>query len=187
MEGRSWHGGEEPCGRRVDFRRGAQDPEVSKATFVCEEKVKRREAGLNGQDVSGGRHKSVCRPPLNHVPEQGELPYHVDSGHEDVRPVAEDWEKEGGGQFVAEKGREADARGRDSFDRHKGCLGLGKSFDEVGGGRKRGSEPVAEPSDLRFGWENRTIQVDRRVGYGVSVPGRAPMDEFCFGDRETNT
>ena len=47
---------------------------------------------------------------------------------EGFRAVAQDGEEEGGGQPVAEKGREADAWGEESLDSHEGSLGLGQYF-----------------------------------------------------------
>jgi len=72
----------------------------------------------------------------------------VGCGHEDVRPIAEDGEEEGGGQPMAEEGGEADSRGGETFDGHKGTLGLGQSFNKVRGSGYREGEPVAQPSDL---------------------------------------
>jgi len=57
----------------------------------------------------------------------------------------------------------------------------------VGGGGDRGREPVAQPSDLSLGREDRPIQVDRSVGNGGLIPVRAPVDKLRFGDREADT
>ena len=80
--------------------------------------------------------------------------------------------KRGGGPFLA----------GEPFDGHEGTLGLGQSLGEVGRGGHRGGEPVAQPPDLVFGFEDRAIKVDRSVGYWASVPVRAPVDELCLGD-----
>ena len=101
MKGRSLHGGWEPCGRRVDFRGGAHDPKVRQSALACEEKRERRETGLDGLDVCGGRHEAIGCPSLDLVPEHGELSNHVDSGDEGVRAIAEDGEEKGGGQSMA--------------------------------------------------------------------------------------
>jgi len=150
--------------------------------FVHKEKLERREAGLDGQDVGGGTHEAIGRPSLDLGPECGELPRYVDGGQEGVGTVTEDWEEEGGGQSMAEEGREADPWRGESFDRHEGRLGFGQPFDGVRGGGHRGGEPVAQPPDLNFGVENRPIQVDRSIGDGVSVPVRSPVDELRLGD-----
>ena len=81
------HGGWESPGCRVDFRRGAHNPKVCQASFGREEELERWEAGLDGQDIRGGRHEAISCPPLDLVPEHGELPNHVDGGHEDVRAI----------------------------------------------------------------------------------------------------
>jgi len=83
---------------------------------------------------------------------------------------------------VAKEGREAESRGGESLDHHKGRLGLGQPLDEVGCSGDRGGEPVAQPPDLKLGRENRPIQMDRSIGDGVSVPVRTPVDELRFGD-----
>jgi len=140
---RGLHGGRESCGRWVDLRGGAQDSKVCQATLVHDEEPERWEAGLYGQDVRGGRHEAIGCPSLDLVPEHGELPNHVDCGHEDVRAIAEDGEEEGGCQSMAEEGREADPWGGESLNRHKGRLGFGQPLDEVGGSGDRGGEPVA--------------------------------------------
>jgi len=87
---------------------------------------------------------------------------------------------------MAQEGGEAHPRGGEPFDGHKGGLGLGQSLGEVGGGRHRWGKPVSQPPNLAFRLENRSIQVDRRVGYGASVPVRTPVDELRLGDRETD-
>jgi len=69
VKGRSLRGGGEPSGCGIDLRGGAHDPEVGQAEFVREEDVKRREAGLYGQDVGGGAHEAICCPSLDLVPE----------------------------------------------------------------------------------------------------------------------
>ena len=131
---RGLHGGREPRGCRVDFQGGRQDSKVFQATLVCEEEPERWEAGLDGQDICSGRHEAIGSPPLDLVPEHGELPNHVGGGHEDVRAVAEDGEEEGGGQSMAGEGREADPTGGEPLNRHEGRLGFGQPLDEVGGG-----------------------------------------------------
>jgi len=87
---------------------------------------------------------------------------------------------------MAQEGGKTHPRGGEPFDGHEGSLGLGQSLGEVGGSGHRGGKPVSQPPDLAFGFENRSIQVDRRVGNGASVPVRAPVDELRFGDRETD-
>ena len=67
------------------------------------------------------------------MPEYGELPNHVDGGLEDICAIAEDREEEGGGQSMAEEGREADPFRGDTFDSREGRLGLGQSLDKMGG------------------------------------------------------
>ena len=104
------HGGREPRGRWVHLRGGAQDSKVCQTTLVRDEEPERWESGFYGQDICGGRHETVGRPPLDLVPEHGELPDHVGGGHEDVCAIAEDGDQEGGGQSMAEEGREADPR-----------------------------------------------------------------------------
>jgi len=143
VEGRSSQRGWEPSGRRVDFRGGAHDPKVCQVSLVCEEKPQQWAAGLDGQDICRPIHEAIGRPSLDLVPEHGELPNHVGAGHEDVRAIAEDGEKEGGGQSMAEQGREADPRGGESLDRHAGRLGLAQPFDKMVGSGDRGGEPVA--------------------------------------------
>jgi len=142
VKGWGLHRGWEPCGRRVDFRGGAHNPEVCQASLVCKEKLERWEAGLDGQDIGRGRYEAVSCPPLDLVPEHGELPNHVDGGHEDVRAIAEDGDEEGGGQSMAEKGGEADPWRGETLDSHEDCLRLGQSFDKMGGSGDRGGEPV---------------------------------------------
>jgi len=125
VKGWSLHGEGQCGGRGVDFRGGAQNPEVSQAALVRKEKTERGEAGLNGQDVGGGAHKAVRCPSLDLVPEDRELSGHVDGRHEDIRAIAEDREEERGGQPVAQEGGEADTRRGEALDRHEGCLCLG--------------------------------------------------------------
>jgi len=48
--------------------------------LIRKEKLERRQAGLDGQDVGGGTHEAVGHPSLDLVPECGELPSHVDGG-----------------------------------------------------------------------------------------------------------
>jgi len=88
---------------------------------------------------------------------------------------------------MAQEGGEAHPRGGEPFDGHKGGLGLGQPLGEVGVSGHRGGELVSQPPNLAFGFENRSIQVDRRVGYGASVPVRTPVNELRLGDRETDT
>ena len=77
---------------------------MSQPAFVRAEEIELREAGLNGQDVSGGAHEAIGRPSQDFVPECGELPGHVDRGNKDVRAIAEDGKDQVGGQPVAEEG-----------------------------------------------------------------------------------
>ena len=184
MEGRSLQGEREPCGRGVDLRGGAHDPKVRQAPFVREEEVEWWKAGLNGYDVQWGGYEAVGSPSLDFVPEHCELSEHIDCGHENVRAVAEDGKEEGGGQSMTEEGGEADPRGGEAFNSHEGSLCLGQPFDKMGAGCDRGGEPVTQPPDLVLGREDRPVEVDRSIGDSVSVPGRAPVDEFCFWDRE---
>jgi len=121
---------------------------AGQGVFVCEEEVERRQAGFNGQDVGGGTREEVCGPLLDLVPEGRKLCYHVSSGFEGIRTVAEDGEKEQGGQLVAQERRQAHPRGGEPFDGHEGGLGLGQPFGEVWGCEYRGGEPVAQPADL---------------------------------------
>jgi len=179
---RGLQGGWEPCRRRVDFRGVPHDSKVRKAPFIGEEKPEGRKAGLDGQDVRWGRHEAIGSPSLDLVPEHGELPDHVGGRHEDVRSIAEDGEEEGGGEPMAEERWEANPRGGESLNRHEGRRGFGEPLDEMGGGGDRGGEPVTQPSDLLLGCKDRPIEVDRRNGDGVPVPGGAPMDEFRLGD-----
>ena len=97
MKGWSLYRGGEPrcCG--VDLRGGAKYSDVSQAVLVCQEKLKQREAGFDGQDVGGGTHEAVSRPPLDLMPKDGELPSHVDGRYEGVGAIAQDAEEEGGG------------------------------------------------------------------------------------------
>jgi len=182
VEGGRLHGGKKPGGRRVDFRGGAEYPKRGQTALVFEEELKWWETGLNGQDIRGGRHETVGCPSLVLVPENGELPDHVDGWQEVVRAIAEDGEEEGGGQSVTEERREADPWGRVALDRHESRLGFGQPFDEVGGGGERGGEPVAQPPDLGLGREDRPIKVDRSFRDGGSLPVRTPVDELRFGD-----
>ena len=182
MEGGGPHRRREPCGRGVNFGGGAHDPQARQMVFVREEESERREAGLDSQDVRGGRHEAVGRPPLDLVPEHRKLPRHVDGGQEGVGAVAENGEEEGGGYLMTKEGGEADSWWGEAFDRHQGRLGLGESLDEVGGSGDRGGEPVAQPPDLCLGCENRPIQVDPSFGDGVPIPVRTPVDELCFGN-----
>jgi len=121
------------------------------------------------------------------VPENGQLPRHVDSGNEGVRPVAEDGEEKGGGQSMAKERRQADSQRRKSLDRNKRRLGLGQSLDKRSGGGERRGEPVTQPPDLGLRPENRPIKVDLGIGDGGSVPVRAPGDELRLRDRETDS
>jgi len=89
---RGLYGGREPRSCWVDLRGEAQDSKVRQASFIYKEKFERWEAGLYGQDISGGRHETVSRPSLDFVPEHGEIPDHVGGGHKDVRAIAEDGE-----------------------------------------------------------------------------------------------
>ena len=52
---------------------------------------------------------------------------------------------------MAQKRGQADPRGGEPFDGHEGSLGFGQCHGEVWGGRERGREPVAQPSDLVLG------------------------------------
>ena len=80
VEGRSLDRGGEPGRGGVDLRGGAQDPETGQSLFIREKEIKRREAGLNGQDAGGGAYEAVRCPPLDLVPENGELSCHVTRG-----------------------------------------------------------------------------------------------------------
>ena len=97
MKGRGLHRGWEPSCRRVDLRGGAQNSKVRQASLVGKEKPEGREAGLYGQDVRRGGPEAVGSPSLDPMPEHGELSDHVGGRYEDVRPIAEDREEEGGG------------------------------------------------------------------------------------------
>jgi len=90
VKGGSLHRRGEPRGRRVDFRGGAKYPEGRQSALVLKEKLEWREAGLDGQDVSGGTREALGCPPLDLMPECGELPSHVDGGQKGVRAIAED-------------------------------------------------------------------------------------------------
>jgi len=116
------------------------------------------------------------------MPEHGELPCHVDGGHEDVCAIAEDREEEGGGQPVAKKGEEANAWKRETLDRQEGRLGFSQPFDEIRGSGDLGGEPVAQPSNFNLGREDRSIQVDQSIEDEVPVPVRTPVDELRLGD-----
>jgi len=87
---------------------------------------------------------------------------------------------------MAEEGGEADPWRGETLDSHEGRLGLGKPFEEVGGSRERGGEPVSQPPDLTLGCEDRPVKVDRSIGDGVSVRVRTPVDELRLGDREAD-
>jgi len=78
VKGWGLHGGRGPCSCRVDFGGGAHNSKVCQASLVRKEELERWEAGLDGQDIRGGRHKAISRPSLGLVPENGELPNHVD-------------------------------------------------------------------------------------------------------------
>jgi len=91
------------------------------------------------------------------VPEHGELPKHVDGGHEDICAVAKEGKEEGGSQPMTEEGGEADSWRGETFDSHEGRLGLSQSLDKMGGSRDRGGEPVAQPPYLTLWREDRPI------------------------------
>ena len=97
VEGGCLHRGWKAGRSRVDFWGGAEYPEGGEPTFVPQEEVKRGEAGLDGQNIGGGAEETIGGPPLDLMPEDGELSYHVGSGGEDVRAIAEDREEERGG------------------------------------------------------------------------------------------
>jgi len=120
------------------------------------------------------------------VAANGKFPGHVDGGNEGVRAIAEDGDKKGGGQSMAEERREADPGGRKAFYSNKCRLGLGQSLEEVSGGGERRSEPVTQPPDLCLRPENRPIKVDWDIGDGGSVPVHAPVDELRLGDRQAD-
>ena len=125
MKGRSLHREGKPRGCRVDLRGGAKYPKIIQSAFVCQEELKRWEAGLDGQHVSGGAHKAIGRPSLDLVPEHGEFPGHMDRGQKGLRAIAEDGKEEGGGEPMPEEGGKADPRRGDSFDRQEGGLSFG--------------------------------------------------------------
>ena len=125
VKGGSLDRGGKPRSCGVDLWWGAEDPQVSQPALVPKEEIEWREAGFNGQDVSGGAHKAVGRPSLDLVPERGKFPDHVGRGNKGVRAVAEDGKEEGGGESVAEVRGEANSRRGEAFDRHEGSLGFG--------------------------------------------------------------
>jgi len=84
VKGWGLHGGREPRGCRVDLGGGAHNSKVCQVSLECEKELERWEAGLDGQDIRGGRHEAISRPSLGLVPENGELPNYVDGGHENV-------------------------------------------------------------------------------------------------------
>jgi len=133
MQGRSLHQGGKPCSCGVDLRGGTKNPKVSQSALLRKEKIERREASLNSQDVGGGAHEAVGHPPRDLVPKYGELPGHVDSGREGVRAIAEDGKNDRRGKSVAEKRGVADPGRGESFDPHEARLSFGKPFDAVGG------------------------------------------------------
>ena len=59
---------------RFDLRGGAEYSKGGEAAFVRKEEVKRGETGLDGQNIEGGAGEAVGGPPLDLVPEDGELP-----------------------------------------------------------------------------------------------------------------
>ena len=132
VEGRSLQGEREPCGRRVYLRGGAHDPEVRQASFVREEEVERREAGLDGQDVRRGGYEAVGDPSLDLVPEHCQFPKRVYCGHKDVRAVAENGEEEGGGQSMAEKGGRPIPGGERRFTATKAAWALASLLTKGG-------------------------------------------------------
>jgi len=87
---------------------------------------------------------------------------------------------------VAEEGREANRWGGETLNRHKGCLGLSQSCDEMGGSGDQGGEPVAQPPDRALGRENRPIQVAPTIGDWASIPVRAPVDKLRLADGEAD-
>jgi len=74
MKGWGLHRGREPHRCRVDLRGGAHNSKVCQVSLEREEELERWEAGLDGQDISEGRHEAISRPSLGLVPENGELP-----------------------------------------------------------------------------------------------------------------
>jgi len=79
---------------RVNLRWRAENPEGGESTFIPQEEVKWGETGLDGQNISGGAEEAVGCPPLDLVPEDGDLPHHVGRWHKHVRAIAEDGEQE---------------------------------------------------------------------------------------------
>ena len=111
----------------------------------------------------------------------------MDSGFERVRTVAEDWEKKGRSQTMAQEGGQAHPRGGEPFDGHKRSLGFSQPFGEVRGCRDRWGKPVPEPSDLILGMENGPIQMDRGTGKGGPIPLGPPVDKFSLGNGKADT
>jgi len=187
MQPRCQEGGGKPSTGRVNLRGRAHSPEASETRFVREEEFQRRETGLNGQDIRGSTRETVSGPSLDIVPEGGELPYYVHRGFEGMRAIAEDGEKEGGSQAVAQERGEAHPQGGEPFDSHESHLGFGQSFVEVGGCQDRGGEPVSQPAHLVLGGKDRPVHVDRGTGHRISISGGPPVDKLCFRGGEGNT
>jgi len=78
----------------VDLRVGSEDSQACQALLVGKEQVKWREAGLNGQNVSGGAGKAIRAPSLGLVPKGREFSHHVDRRGEHVPSVPKDGEEQ---------------------------------------------------------------------------------------------
>jgi len=85
-------GGEGPwepgCGG-VGVWRGAGDPEGGQASLVSAVQDDWGEAGLAGQDGSGGGKEALCRPSLDSIPESVHAPEGSVGWNEEVGPIRE--------------------------------------------------------------------------------------------------
>ena len=85
---------------------------------------------------------------------------------------------------MAEVWGKAFARGREAFDGTEGALCEGETAGKMGvSGQGRG-KPVSQPSNFILGWEVEVVKPDACGGGGGAFLGRAPVNEFGFGDRE---